>query len=233
MGALFASGINKKREVINYSAKLDQLYYQFMRHMTPSHEPVEKARALFSWLWIEKPARYKSQGNFRLNEVIDAQLSDDTEAVGNCLGLTLLYNCLIRRMGIRAKALYLENAFGIGPHVLTLLQANESMIDIENIFPNGFDYKGHLDHPLRRRWGDQELVADVYHSFGNELFSEGQFIKALKIFNRALYLNPQYEKAQLNKVILLDKMKEENRSQGLSRNEKIYKGPCDEENTCL
>jgi tetratricopeptide (TPR) repeat protein len=225
--------MNEKRKVINYSAKLDKLYQQFMRQMTPLHEPVEKVRALFNWLWIEKPARYKPQGNYRLNEVIDAQLSDDAEAVGNCLGLTLLYNCLVRRMGIRAEAVYLENAFEIGPHVLTMLQIKESMIDIENIFLDGFDYKGHLNNPSRTRWGDQELVADIYHSFGNELFSKGQFIKALENYDRALYLNPQYEKAQLNKVILLDKMKKENRSQGLSPNEKLDAGPCDEKNTRL
>jgi tetratricopeptide (TPR) repeat protein len=136
-------------------------------------------------------------------------------------------------MGIRAEAVYLENAFEIGSHVLTMLQIKESMIDIENIFLDGFDYKGHLNNPSRTRWGDQELVADIYHSFGNELFSKGQFIKALENYDRALYLNPQYEKAQLNKVILLDKMKKENRSQGLSPNEKLDAGPCDEKNTRL
>ena len=213
--------MNKKRKVINYSAKLDKLYHQFIRQMTPLYEPVEKVRALFNWLWIEKTARYKPQGNYRLNEVIDAQLSDDAEAVGNCLGLTLLYNCLVRRMGIRAEALYLENAFEIGPHVLTMLQIKESIIDIENIFPDGFDYKGHLNNSSRTKWGDQELVADIYHSFGNELFLKGEFIKALENYDRAIYLNPQYEKAQLNKVILLDKMKGENRAPSLSQNDKL------------
>jgi tetratricopeptide (TPR) repeat protein len=175
--------------------------------MKPPADPVERARALFTYLWIKKPDRYKSKGNYKLGEVIDAQLSDDAKVVGNCLGLTLLYNCLLRRMGIMAGALYLENAFGIGPHVLTALQAEKSMIDIENIFPEGFDYKGHLNHPSRTRWGDKELVADIYHSMGNEFFSKGEFVKALENYDLAIHLNPQYEKAHVNKAILLDKVK--------------------------
>ena len=105
-----------------------------------------------------------------------------------------------------AEALYLENAFGMGPHVLTVLKTEDSIIDIENIFPDGFDYKGHLDNPSRTRWGDKELVADIYHSLGNELFSKGELIKALENYDRAIHLNPRYEKARLNKAILLDKM---------------------------
>jgi hypothetical protein len=82
--------------------------------MKPSQEPLERAKALFSWLWMRKPARYKPKGNYRLDEVIDAQQSDDAKTIGNCLGLTLLYNCLLRGMDITAGALYLEYAFGTG-----------------------------------------------------------------------------------------------------------------------
>jgi tetratricopeptide (TPR) repeat protein len=109
-------------------------------------------------------------------------------------------------MGIMAEALYLENAFEMGPHVLTFLQTKESLIDIENILPYGFDYKGHLNNPLRTRWGDRELVADIYLSLGNEFFKKDEFIEALKNYNMAINLNPQYEKARLNKAILLGKM---------------------------
>ena len=105
-----------------------------------------------------------------------------------------------------AEALYLEDAFGIGPHVLTILPTRDSLIDVENIFPNGYDYKGHLTHPSRTRWGDQELVADIYLSMGNDFFEKGEWIEALKKFDHTICLNPQFEKARLNKAILLDKM---------------------------
>jgi Tfp pilus assembly protein PilF len=81
------------------------------------------------------------------------------------------------------------------------------LIDIENSFSDGFDYKRHLDDPSRTRWGDKELVADIYHGLGNEFFGKGEFAKALKNYNMAIKLNPQYEKAHLNKAILMDKIR--------------------------
>jgi len=109
-------------------------------------------------------------------------------------------------MSIHADALYFENAFGMGPHVLTLLQTGASAIDIESILPDGFDYKGHLNNPSRTRWEDKELVADIYHSLGNEYFEKGEFAKALNNYEMAIKLNPQYEKAYLNKAIVMDKL---------------------------
>jgi tetratricopeptide (TPR) repeat protein len=186
--------------------KLDRLHQQFLYQMRPTTNPLTRARALFNWLWTEKPARYKPHGNYKLNDVIDAQLNKDRQTVGNCLGLTLLNNCLIQKMGLHVEALYLENAFGMGPHVLSILKIEESLIDIENILPDGFDYKGHLNDPSRTRWGDGELVADIYQSLGNEFFEKGELIEALKSYDMAIHLNPHYGKACLNKIILLDKM---------------------------
>jgi len=206
--SLLASGLKDNRRLVEYRGKLDQLTKQFIGQMKPSHEPVEKARVLFDWLWERKPGRYKPQGHFRLNDVIDAELSKECRTVGNCLGLTLLYNCLLRRAGINGGTLYLENAFGIGPHVLTVIQIEGSLIDIENSFSDGFDYKRHLDDPSRTRWGDKELVADIYHGLGNEFFGKGESAKALKNYNMAIKLNPQYEKAHLNKAILMDKIRD-------------------------
>jgi tetratricopeptide (TPR) repeat protein len=167
------------------------------------------AEPLFRWLWAGRPNRYQSHGNFKLKDVIDAQLSRGDRAVGNCLGLTLLYHCLLRRTGVRADGLYLENGFGKGPHVLTILDTGATSIDVENIFQNGFDYKGHLSDPSRTRWGDRELVSDIYHSLANELLEKGRFALALKNYEKAIALNPQYEKARLNRVILLDRMEME------------------------
>jgi tetratricopeptide (TPR) repeat protein len=107
-----------------------------------------------------------------------------------------------------AEALYLENAFGRGPHVLTIFRGKESMIDIENILPDGFDYKGHLNDPSRTGWGDTELVADIYHSRGNEFYEKGDYTLALRSYDRAMSLNPLYERARLNRAIVLDRVGE-------------------------
>ena len=207
--ALRASGIEEKDRVTDYLIKLDDLYRQFIDETPLPSDPLVRARSLFDWLWRKKAARYKPRGPYRLNEVLDAQLEDHVQTVGNCLGLTLLYNCLLRKLGIHAGVLYLENAFGMGPHVLTLLKIGNSVIDVENIFPYGFSYQYHLNDPLRTSWTDRELVSDIYLSVGNEFFAKSQWGEALASYDSALVLNHRYEKAHLNRVIVLAKMGEQ------------------------
>jgi tetratricopeptide (TPR) repeat protein len=104
--------------------------------------------------------------------------------------------------------------------VLTVLKTKESMVDIENIVPDGFDYKGHLNDPSRTVWGDQELVADIYHSQGNECYEKGNYNEALKNYDMAIKLNPRYERFHLNKAIVLDRIYiEENSSTSTRKTE--------------
>lgn len=63
----------------------------------------EKGKAIFDWLWTNKPKRYQRLANFRLTQVIEAQLREKEETVGNCLGLTLLYNVLCQRFGLKIR----------------------------------------------------------------------------------------------------------------------------------
>jgi tetratricopeptide (TPR) repeat protein len=205
--ALIASGIEKVAKMDEYLEKFEVLMRKVMPCLGNLNNPEARARNLFEWLWREKPRRYESRGKYRLNEVLDAQLSADAKGVGNCLGLTLLYNCLLRKMGIQAGALHLEYAFNVGPHVLTLLPAGEREIEVENILPDGFDFQGHLDNPGRVKWGDCELVADIYLSCGNEFFEKKEWSQSLKSYEKAISLHPTYEKAHLNKAILLDKVR--------------------------
>lgn len=204
--ALIASDLRDEDLIRDYLSKLDSVSQLFCHSGTCNFPPLARAEKLFKALWKKWPNRYLSQGHFRLNKVIDAQLSKKRRAVGNCLGLTLLYNCLLKKMGIEAQALHLESAFGIGPHVLTVLRIGDFIIDVENILPEGFDYKGHKQSPSRLMWGDKELLADIYQSRGTELFEKGEFGEALKNYDMALKLNPKYEKARFNKSILLDRM---------------------------
>ena len=191
----------------NYLDKMDLLLRQFSHRGARDCSSRTRAEELFKALWKDRPNRYQPQGHFRLNKVIDAQLSSKRGAVGNCLGLTLLYNCLLKMMGIEAEALHLENAFGTGPHVLTILRISDFVIDVENILPDGFDNKGHKQDPFRIKWGNKELVADIYQSIGTELFEKGDFSEALKNYDMALKFNPGYEKAALNRAILVDRIK--------------------------
>ena len=204
--ALVASGLKEKDQIRDYLGKLDSISEQLKLKGIRDSSPIVRAENLFEILWKAKPNRYRQRGFYRLNEVLDAQLSKEDRPVGNCLGLTLLYHCLLKRIGIEAEVLHLENAFGIGPHVLTVLQIDDQTIDIENILPGGFDYNGHKEDPSRLRWGEKELVADVYQSRGSELFKNGELEDALKSYDMALNLNPNYEKAALNREILLNQV---------------------------
>jgi tetratricopeptide (TPR) repeat protein len=203
---LVASGVREAMLIEKYKNELGRLYHEFDREMNPSADYLSLARTLFGWLWAQKPARYEHGGPYRLNEIIDSQLSKEDKVVGNCLGLTLLYNCLLRRAGIIAGAVYLENAFARGPHVLSTLKIQDFIVDVENSLSQGFDYKEHLKDPSRRVWGDQELVADIYLSRGNDYFERDNYDKALASYDMAISLNPRYERAVLNKAIVLDKM---------------------------
>ena len=205
--ALIASGLREENRIAKYHGKLGSLSKQFVAQGNMHSSVLIRARELFDWLWKDNSSRYLRQGNYRLNQVIDAQRKEGTSAVGNCQGLTLLYNCLLRRIGIKAKAVYLDNAFGKGPHVFTLLKTDNSTIDIENILPVGFDYKDHRSNPSRMIWSDRDLVADIYHSMGNELFEKGELLEAMQNYNKSLELNPLYERARLNKIILREKIK--------------------------
>jgi len=204
--ALIASGLKDEDRIREYLAKLDSISQDYKPREDLDSPPVAKARTVFDFLWKDRPNRYIREGQFKFNEVIDAQLGRGNSPVGNCLGLTLLYNCLLRRMGIEPQSLYLENAFGTGPHTLTLLRSGNTTIDIENILPDGFDYRGHKENPCRLEWGRRELVADIYQSAGTECFQKKQFREALRNYDLALKFYPGYEKAKLNKAILFDRM---------------------------
>ena len=204
--ALIASGVTNEDRVDQYLRRLYQLLSQLEERIKPRRDPILIAQDLFVWLWQKKPNRYKAGASFRLHEVIDAQMHENSEVVGNCLGLTLLYNSLLRRKKIDASATYLENAFGIGPHVFTALTNQKRVINVENILSHGFDYKGHLKDPTRRSLGDRELVAEIYNSAGNEFFENEELDKALRNYELAIRMDLNHERAPLNILIIGDKI---------------------------
>jgi tetratricopeptide (TPR) repeat protein len=201
-GTLVASGIRTKKELDRYLSRMDKLCQQLEVAVTVKDE-IEKARGIFAWLWQTKPNRSERQGSFKLTEVINAQLDPDAEKVGNCLGLTVLYNVLAQRFGLKSKAIHVEDALGQGPHVFSILETAQGIIDVENILPNGFDFKGHLRNPQRTIWGNAELIADIYHSTGNKFFEQGNHEEAVQSYSKAILLNPKYTKAHLNRALAL------------------------------
>jgi tetratricopeptide (TPR) repeat protein len=213
-GALIASGVQTVEEFDRYLVMIDLLYHRIsdaLSDLLEMSNDSQKAKEIFHWLWQVKPHRYEFGGSFRLTEVLEAQLGEKGSGVedggsgivGNCLGLTLLYNVLARRFGLTVGAVHLEDAFGLGPHLFTVLYTGDRTIDIENIFPDGFDYLGHSGASEREEWGDSELTADIYHSVANDFFMSGNLECAIENYDKAIILHPKYIRVYLNKGIAL------------------------------
>lgn len=202
--ALIASGVENEAELRGYLDKLDALRRRMEADIS-LEASAAGLRRLLDWLWRSKPRRYRQGGSFRLSDVLEAQLDTHSTVVGNCLGLTILYNSLAHRLGVRMKAVYLEDFQGF-PHVFSMYRDGDTVTDIEHVFPGGFGYQGHRNNPLRVEWTDQELMADVYHSRGSLMFEAYRFEEAAGLYDKALYLNPKYIKARLNKGLALLQM---------------------------
>ncbi len=204
-GALIASGVRNRGELDAYLDMIEVLC-QGIEPELPSGDYIERAKALFDWLWESKPHRYEFRGNFRLTHVLESQLDPGAKRVGNCLGLTLLYNVLAGRFGLSTRSVYLDEAHGGESHVFSILYIDGSTIDIDNIYPIGFDYREHLGDPLRVTWDDAGLIADIYHSTGWALHEDDRLNDAIQSYSKAIRLNPEYEKAYLNRGIALSMM---------------------------
>lgn len=203
--ALIASGVNTQLEREHYLSLFRKLVSQLVS-LIPQEDNAAKAQFLFNWLWKTKPKRYLPGGYFRFNEVIEAQSRSGPGPVGNCLGLTILYNSLARHFGLKVATVHLEKAFHGVPHVFTQLFTNGSPTDIEHVSPDGFDYTAHRGNTDRVVWVDDELIADIYLSRGNALFEARKWLDAIVCYNMALELNPKYEKAELNRAMAVSQV---------------------------
>ena len=162
--AFIASGVVSD-QLKEYMKKISDMVTDLKNHVK-GYDQVKTAETIFNWLWKTKPNRYKLEGNFRLTQVVDAYL-DETKRVGNCLGLTMLYNSLAQALNLPVKAAHLNHFMG-RPHVFSMLYTETAVIPIENIFPDGFDYGPHKHNPQFVEWDNIHLIADLYNSRANE-----------------------------------------------------------------
>jgi tetratricopeptide (TPR) repeat protein len=201
--ALLASGV-PPRQLDSYRSRLEQLAERLGTSLPP--DPLRRASGLFHKLWREKPHRYQPGADFRLHRALENQLRPEREEVGNCLGLTMLYTALAHCLGLgpHLGAVYLASSFvDRGPHVLSLLRTPQHNIDIEHVFPTGFDFRGHLDNPAREEWSEPDLVAETYVADGNFCFDARHLQGALEKYDRALELRPTSYKALVNRATVL------------------------------
>lgn len=151
-----ASGIREKEELDSYLNRFEGLVSSIFSDIRESFSRFEystsfsysdaqvrnakinafKAEAVFNWLWNSKPKRSKKpkSGNRAviLTDVLDNQLSDKEE-VGDCMGLTSLYNSICQRLGIDVKAVWTTG------HIYSVIENDRSLIPIENTLEEGFN----------------------------------------------------------------------------------------------
>jgi tetratricopeptide (TPR) repeat protein len=203
--ALRASGLSDPEDISIYGEKLDQLTHSFLQLGDKSKSIYQTAADLFQWLWGRKPNRYQAEASFRLYEVTDAWQDRARTVIGNCLGLTLLYNALLKGLGVEAGAVYLENQFPQRPHVFSYLILDDKQIDVDHMLPDGYDCDAYRENTERVIWSAEELVAEIYHSAGNTHFKENILDQARICYAKALELNPRHHRIRYNLMILADR----------------------------
>lgn len=196
---LVLSGLSTEEEIQSYQDKLDAILARFLtkcreRRLTlqpklPWYDHREAAKVLFDYLWTSKPKRFGT--SFLLARVIDAQLDPDLDiSVGTCVGLTALYSVLALRVGLNLTLLSNSD------HLLSRLRAGEEIIDIDHTDPQGFaqtNSKEFKELPILM------ITASVLNSRGLDHEQNGRFVAALKDYDKAIRVRPEYANAHNNR----------------------------------
>jgi tetratricopeptide (TPR) repeat protein len=147
------------------------------------------AKWLFEYLWNTKPRR--SDSNFLLTDVINAQLSPDVnQKVGSCVGLTSLYTVLGLREGLNLTILVSDT------HVVNRLRVDDSIDTIDNTDPLGFDCQ--LKEEEFLECPPVKLIANVLNSRGMAWERVAKVEKAREDYTKAIEINPDYANAYNN-----------------------------------
>jgi tetratricopeptide (TPR) repeat protein len=199
-GLLIVSGLKTEGEIKTYTQKLDQIYHGFIEKLT-SKSPVSlatlreymvasMAHSLFEYLWNTKPKR--CDGNFLLTDVIDAQLDPDVNRkVGSCVGLTDRFTVLGLRENLNLTILVSDS------HMVNRLRVDDSLYNIDNTDPLGFDYS--LDAKDFLEYQSLMLLANVLNSRGMAQERLENFEQAKADYNKAIEINPEYANAYNNR----------------------------------
>ena len=199
-GLLIISGLKTEGEIETYTEKLDQIHEGFIERQI-SKSPLSPASArrymtrsmakwLFEYLWNTKPRRCNS--NFLFTHVIDAQLNPDIhQKVGSCIGLTSLYTVLGLREGLDLTILVSDS------HVLNRLRVDDTIDNIDNTDPQGFDCsireEEFLEHP------PVKLLANVLNARGMVKERAENLSEAKEDYEKATEVNPDYANAYNNR----------------------------------
>lgn len=189
---LIISGLTDEAQIKDYVSKIAALqrgfeeWYAMHSAGKPKVGYAKTARALFDFLWQDKPERYNSR--FLLTEVVDNQLSENVyQKVGSCVGLTSLYSILGLKNGLDLWVL------DTGDHVISVLN-RDRRVYIDNTIKSGFDsFLPRYTHFKKKDLS--RLITIVFNERGNSKYDSGDFKGAISDFEKSVGLNPNYSPA--------------------------------------
>jgi len=174
-----ASGIRDERELASYMQKFEGLCSTISEDpkVKSASNKVEKAKAIFDWLWESKPDRYNSCN--KLTDALDNQLSKEKKSVGDCGGLTSLYNSICQRFGISVLSVHAAE------HIYSVLTMDDgNLLVIENTNKDGFGNGSDRGLIQNNKQFVQAFLDNLSHRYQSENDNERAFIQdklALKI----------------------------------------------------
>ncbi len=175
-----ASGIRNRDELESYLVKFGELVAIIGsdEKVNNAKTDVDKAEAVFNWLWVSKPNRYNSAP--RLTEALDNQLSD-SEEVGDCMGLTLLYNSVCQRLGIDMNAVWTIR------HIYSAMDVGEEINPIENTSRDGFGNGSGIGKVI----GNQQFIQRFLIRLAYDYKEAERYKDAFSLDEIALRINPK------------------------------------------
>lgn len=188
--AFIASGIKDRGKLKFYLERFNDLCLKISldkRFITATTD-VGKGQAIADYLWDGKPNRAERSndefGTWRLSEVLDNQLSDQ-EVVGNCVGLSVLYNSIANQLGLVTSFVETDN------HTYTILESNKDRTVVENTVNERIGIR-----KLRGRIiSDQKLIKKLLLRSAIYCERQGDYQAAFEYEKTKLMINPNRENA--------------------------------------
>jgi tetratricopeptide (TPR) repeat protein len=181
-------------KIAEYIEKFDRLYmgyvqYKIDNNLHPSNK-FQEIECLNKYLWKNGHLWRAVEQAFMLDKVIDNQLAYLADKygrveVGNCEGLTMLFNIMAVRAGIPAQSVFILG------HIFSLYESRV----IENTVSTGNNSKVFSkDNVVSAYKG----IAASFYNIGFELSKKKEYDKAILAYEKAILLHPKYTSAYIN-----------------------------------
>ena len=148
--ALIASGMRDEKELSLYLGKFEKLSSKLdsylIRRGIELADGYAKAEAIHNFLWYIKPAKYNKR-IYKFSDAVDNALDRCERRIGSCIALTLLYNALAERQGLKTALLVSQE------HMMAIVKLEKQEVVVEHGSVYGFDLSSkQLAQKIENSW---------------------------------------------------------------------------------